>query len=156
MTSGKAWNYTEPVQRQLVASIIFLRPFKRQETKIHKTWSFCQSQRDPKTILVDIWSSASSHCQLASSETHTTHSQKSWHSFAGTFSGSARVSLQHSTLIAQLSLVPIYCSTWRYLHEAIWLDATIVVLGTKNRIGCWPDYFSLPRGENSLGTRLVG
>ena len=84
--SCKAWKYDKTVERQLVTGIIFLRASEHQEMKIHKTWNLYQPQRDPKTILLDIWNSGTSHCQLASSETHTTRSQKSWHSFAGPFS----------------------------------------------------------------------
>ena len=83
VTSRKAWKYDKTVKRQLIAEII-------------GAWNLCQSQRDPKTILLENWSAGTSHCQLATSETHITRSQKSWH-FTGLLSGSAWLSLLHST-----------------------------------------------------------
>ena len=94
----------------LIAEIILLRASERQKTKIHETWSLCQHHRDPITSLQHL-SSGTSHCQLASSETHTASSRKLWHSFAGPFSGYAWPSLLQSTSTAYPSLATICCNT---------------------------------------------
>ena len=83
LTSHKAWNYERALKRRLVAGIILLGASECQETKIHKTWSLCQPQIALRQSYQHLKASGTSHCQFSSSETHTVHSQKSWHSFAG-------------------------------------------------------------------------
>ena len=69
--------------RRLVAGTILLGASERQETKIHKTWSFRQPQIAVRQFYRRLKVSGTSHCQFSSSETHTARSLKSWHSFAG-------------------------------------------------------------------------
>ena len=128
-------------RRRLIAGIIILRASKSQEIKIHKSRNLCEPQGDSKTILLDIWSSGTSHCQLASSETHMACSQKSWHSFAGLFSGLVfRTALQLPSPLWLPFVAVFWCSS----HETIWLEwSAIVVLGT----GRWPDHFFPPCTE---------
>ena len=79
----KTWNYKRALKRRLVARIMFLGTSKRQESKIHKTWSLCQPQIALRQCYRHLKASGTSHCLFSSSETHTARSQKSWDSFAG-------------------------------------------------------------------------
>ena len=156
VTSGKSWHYETVPKRQLVAGIILLGASEHQEMKIHKTWSLCQPQKALTDVHIDIWSSGTSPCQLASSEARTMHSWKPWHSFTGLFSGSVWLSLLYNASTAKPSLVAICAveSTWRHFHEPIWLECHQRGAWNKNGIGRWPNYFSPPRAKNRLGTRL--
>ena len=116
------WNYDRAVKIKLVARIIFLGASECQETKINKTWNHYQTQRDPKTILLDKYK-----------ELHTTHSQKFWYSFASPFSGSAWLCLLYSASTALLFWLWLH-STWYQLHEKTWLECHHSDACNENRI----------------------
>ena len=79
VTSHKAWNYKSTSSKEMARC----REFPKA-----KQWRFTKHEasvnlRKLWDNFINIWSSGTSHCQFWSSETHTTRSQKSWHSFAG-------------------------------------------------------------------------
>jgi len=100
--------------------------------------------RNEDSVNLNNCSSGTSHCQLTSSETHTTGSKKSWYSFRGPLYGSAWLRLLHS--------LPSHM--WHHLHEVIWLTRHQHGAWNKNGIGHSPDYFSPLCAINSLNTRL--
>ena len=77
--SCKSWNYERALKETAHCRDHSFQSFQLQRNKDLETWNLCQplSQRNPQTIILDIWSWKTSHCQLASSETHTAHLLKS-------------------------------------------------------------------------------
>ena len=83
MASRKAWNYERALKEIAHCRDHSSQSFQMQRNKDLQTWNLCQplntieskdlkplSQRNPQTIILDIWSWKTSHCRLASSETH--------------------------------------------------------------------------------------
>ena len=127
--SQKTWNYERALKRRLVAGIILLGTSECQETKIHKTWSFCQPQKALRQ--------SHRHLKLSNFTLPVFKLRNTHHPFievtaflCQSFSGSTWLSL------IALQLPSFLWSPFMAVHDVICMkqsdwSTTITVLGTK-------------------------